>query len=147
MDSLFKNVLSTLKTIDICVINLFQNAVTFKAFSKNSLRQLFHLGTKESHFRWYFAYVKYANFAYALLDWLAIESPFGSTLVNAFLVFREKQWLKDCLIDLKPVRITNVMSMTYLLYSNHLNTYSIFAITLTQSTLIRLFQLKVNRTI
>lgn len=50
MDSLFKNILLTLKTIDICVINLFQDAVTFKAFSKNALRQLFHLGTKESHF-------------------------------------------------------------------------------------------------
>ena len=38
------------ETIDICVNSLFQDANTFDGFSKNELRQLLHLVTKESHF-------------------------------------------------------------------------------------------------
>ena len=37
------------------------------------------------------------------IEGVAMGSPSGSTLANIFLCYYESNWLKDCLIDFKPV--------------------------------------------
>ena len=109
VDSLFTNIALD-ETIDIFVNQLFENADTAEVFTKSELKQLLCLATKGSYFI-------LNGLRYKQIDGIAIGSPLGPSLANAFLSYHEKNLLNNCPQGFKPV-FTDVMSMIFLYSSN-----------------------------
>ena len=95
VDSLFTNIPLD-ETIDICINQLFENTDTVEGFKKSELKQLLCLATKESYFI-------FNDLLYKQIDDVAMGSPLGPCLTNAFLSYYEKNWLNNCLQGFKPV--------------------------------------------
>ena len=95
VDSLFTNIPLD-ETIDICVNQLFENTDTVEGFTKSELKQLLSLATKESYFI-------FNGLLYKQIDGVAMGSPLGPSLANAFLSYHEKIWLNNCPQGLKSV--------------------------------------------
>ena len=83
VDSLFTNIPLD-KTIDICTNQLFENTDTVEGFKKSELKQLLCLATKESYFI-------FNSLLYKQVDGVAMGSPLGPSLANAFLSYCEKK--------------------------------------------------------
>ena len=77
IDSLFTNIPLD-ETIDICINQLFENTDTVPGFKKSELKQLLCLATKESYFI-------FNGLLYKQIDGVAMGSPLGLSLANAFL--------------------------------------------------------------
>ena len=84
------------ETIDICVNQLCENTDTVEGFTKSELKQLLSLATKESYFI-------FKCLLYKQIDGVAMGSPLGHSLANAFLSYHEKNWLNNCPQGFKPV--------------------------------------------
>ena len=82
VNSLFTNIPLN-ETIDICINQLFENTDTVEGFTKSELRQLC-LATKESYFI-------FNGLLYKQTDGVAMGSPLGPSLANAFLSYHEKK--------------------------------------------------------
>ena len=63
--------------------------------SKIEFKELLSLATKESYF-------VFNGQLYKQVDGVAMGSPLGPTLANAFLVYFEKTCLQNCPSDFKP---------------------------------------------
>ena len=94
IDSLFTNIPLD-ETIDICINQLFENTDTVEGFTKSELKQLLSLATKESYFI-------FNGLLYKQIDGVAMGSPLGPSLANAFLSYHEKNWLNNCPQGFKP---------------------------------------------
>ena len=77
VDILFTNI-SLEKTISICCETLFKETDIYEGYSKSEFKTLLSLASKESYF--FFNEVLYKQ-----KDGVAMRSPLGPTLVNAFL--------------------------------------------------------------
>ena len=88
VDSLFTNI-PLEETIEICTNELFKESETVESLSKTEFKELLSLATKNSHFI-------FDGTLYKQIDGVAMGSPLGPTLGNAFLVYHEKNWLKRC---------------------------------------------------
>ena len=82
VDSLFINI-PLEETIDICTNTLFENTEKVEGLSKREFKELLFLATKES-------YIIFNGKLYKQVDGIAMGSPSGPTLANAFLVHFEK---------------------------------------------------------
>ena len=87
VDSLFTNI-PLEETIDICTYTLFENMEKVEGLSKIEFKELLSLATKESYFI-------FNGQLYKQVDGVAMGSPLGPTLANAFLVHSEKNWLQN----------------------------------------------------
>ena len=94
VDCLFTNI-SLEETIDICTNMLFENMEKVEVLPKIEFTELLSLATKESYFI-------FNGQLYKQVDGVAMGSPLGPTLANAFLVHFEKNWLQNCPSDFKP---------------------------------------------
>ena len=95
VDSLSTNIPLN-ETIDICINQLFENTDTVEGFKKSELKQLLCLATKDSYFI-------FNGLLYKQIDGVAMGSPLGPSLANAFLSHYEKNWLNNCPQGFKPV--------------------------------------------
>ena len=95
VESLFTNI-PLEETIKNCVNNLFSNNFYSGKLSRKDLYELLKLATTESFFIFY-------NKLYKQIDQIAMDSPLGPTLANAFLCLNEKIWLNECPYQFKPV--------------------------------------------
>ena len=77
IDSLFINIPLD-ETIDICINELFEYTDRVEGFTKSDLKQLLCLATKEPYF-------KFIDLLYKQTDGVAMVSPLGTSLTNAFL--------------------------------------------------------------
>ena len=68
---------------------LFKESETIDGLSKTEFKELLSLATKDSHFI-------YDGTLYKQIDDVAMSSPLGPTLANAFLIYHEKNWLEHC---------------------------------------------------
>ena len=84
VDSLFTNIPLD-ETIDICINQLFANADTVEGFTRSELKQLLCSATRESYFI-------FNSLLYKQTDGVAMGSPLGPSLANAFLSYHEKNW-------------------------------------------------------
>ena len=73
---------------------IIQNTV--EGLNKSEFQELLSLATKESYFI-------FNKLFYKQIDDVAMGSPLGPTLANAFLCFDEKKWLEQCPEKFKPV--------------------------------------------
>ena len=94
VDSLFTNI-PLEETTDICANTLFENTEKAEGLSKIEFKELLFLTAKESYFIFY-------GKLYKQVDGVAMVSPLGPALANAFLVHFEKNWLQNCSSKFKP---------------------------------------------
>ena len=82
IDSLFTNIPLD-ETIDIFVNQFLENTDTVEGFTKSEVKQLLSLATKKSYFI-------FNGLLYKQIDGVAMGSPLGPSLANAFLSYHEK---------------------------------------------------------
>ena len=95
VDSLFTNV-HLEETINICVNELFKSNSSIHGLNKKQITEMLSLTTKESIILFDMAF-------YTQVDGVAMGSPLGPSLANAFLCHHETKWLNDCPKKFKPV--------------------------------------------
>ena len=71
------------ETIDICITQLFENSDAVQGFIMSELKQLLWLAAKDSYFI-------FNGLLYKQTDGVAMGSPLGPSLANAFLSYHEK---------------------------------------------------------
>ena len=99
------------ETINICVDQLFLNNDKVNDLSKTEIHRLHSLVTAESYFIFDGEY-------YKQLDGVAMGSPLGPTLANAFLCYHEKKWLDNCPIAYKPLYYRRYVDDIFVLFSS-----------------------------
>ena len=72
-----------------------KTATLFMVWKKSEFKDLLSLRTKESSFI-------SNNILYKQIDGVAMGSPLGSSLANAFLVHHEQNWLDNCPLEYRP---------------------------------------------
>ena len=95
MDSLFTNI-PLEETIKICTESIYDQNDSIESLNKSEFKELLPLATKGSYFT-------FNEILYNQLNGVAMGSPLGLTLANAFLCFHEKKWLEQCPDKFKPV--------------------------------------------
>ena len=95
VESLFTNI-PLEETIKNCVNDLFSNNFYSCKLSRKDLYDLLKIATTESSFI-------FNNKLYKQIDGVAMGSPLGTTLANAFICHYEKTWLNKCPSQYKPV--------------------------------------------
>ena len=115
VDSLFTNI-PLEETIEICTNELFKESETVEGLSKTEFKGLLPLVTKDSHFI-------FDGKLYKQIDVLAMGSPLGPTLVCAFLVYHEKNWLEHCALKYRPLSYRMYVDDIFVLFNSgeHLN--------------------------
>ena len=78
---------------------------------KSELYYLLKLATSESSFI-------FDNILYKQIDGVAMSSPLGTSLANAFLCHYEKLWLDSCPPEFKPVVYRRYAEDTFLLFKS-----------------------------
>ena len=100
------------ETLNICISQLFPSGVQHVlGFTKGDLRKLLELAVYENHFL-------FDGILYDQADGVAMGSPLGPTLANAFLCFHESNWLADCPLDFKPIFYHRYIDDTFLVFSS-----------------------------
>ena len=113
VESLFTNIPLD-ETIQICVDNLPENYIrdgvsTEIPFNKSDMKKALDLCTKEGLFLFNGTY-------YRQRDGVAMGSPLGPTLANAFLSHHETTWLSNCPADFRPVYYRRYVDDIFVLF-------------------------------
>ena len=95
VESLFTNILLK-ETIYNSVNDLHNKNLYNGKLNKSDLLKLLETATSESSFIFDFL-------LYKQIDGVAMGSPLGPTLANAFLCHYEKEWLDNCPSHFKPI--------------------------------------------
>ena len=69
------------------------------------------LATKDSHFI-------FDGTLYKQIDGVAMGSPLGPTLANAFLVYHEKNWLEHCPVEYRPSYYRRYVDDIFVLFNS-----------------------------
>ena len=115
IDSLFTNV-PLEETIEIVIKNVFGRKRKINGLSKSDFRDLLKLTTMSTVF--YFN----GNY-YKQLDGVAMGSPLGPALANAFLCHHESKWLRECPVAYAPIFYKHYVDDIFVLLKseNHVN--------------------------
>ena len=95
-DSLFTNI-PLEETIEICINELFKIKSNSHGFKKSEFKYLLSSATKELYFT-------FNNVLYKQIDRIAMGSPLGPSLANAFLAYHEQNWLDTCPLEYRKQR-------------------------------------------
>ena len=116
IDSLFTNILLE-ETIEICTNYLFKNEDIVHGLKKSEFKDLF-LATKESYFI-------FINILYKQIVGVAMGSPLGPSLANAFLTHHEQDWLDSSLLEYRPLYYRRYVDDIFVLFksSDHLKQF------------------------
>ena len=95
VDSLFTNIPLD-ETIDLVTKKVFANKRKVNGLSRTDFRRLLELSTKGTVFLFDGKY-------YRQKDGVAMGSPLGPVLANAFLCHHETKWLEDCPLSFVPI--------------------------------------------
>ena len=110
VESLFTNI-PLEETIKNCVNDLFSNNFYSGKLSRKDLYELLKLATTESSFI-------FDNKLYKQIDGVAMGSPLGPTLANAFICHYEKIWLNECPSQFKPVVYKRYVDDIFVLFKS-----------------------------
>ena len=108
VDSLLTNIPLD-ETINICTESIFNESDAVEGLNKSEFKELLFLATKESYFI-------FNELLYKQIDGVAMGSPLGPTLPNAFLCFYEKKWLEQCPEEFKPVYYRRYVDDIFVLF-------------------------------
>ena len=95
VESIFTNI-PLEESINISCDSLFGSEAKINNFSRNDFEKLLRMALQNNFFN-------FDGKIYKQTDGVAMGSPLGPSLANAFLCFHEKIWLNDCPEDFKPV--------------------------------------------
>ena len=114
LDSLFANILLA-ETISICTELIYDQNDSIEGLNKSEFKELLSLATKES-------YLIFNEILYKQIDGVAMGSPLGPPLANAFLCFYEKKWLQECPDKFKLICYRRYVDDIFVLFKsrNHL---------------------------
>ena len=110
VDSLFTNI-PLEETIEICTNELFKESETIEGLSKTEFKELLSLATKYSHFI-------FDRTLYKQINSVAMGSPLGPILANAFLVYHEKNWLEHCPVEYRPLYYRRYVDDIFVLFNS-----------------------------
>ena len=110
VESLFTNI-PVDETIKNAVDDLFSSNMYQGKLSKSELYYLLKLATSESSFI-------FDNILYKQIDGVAMGSPLGPSLANAFLCHYEKLWLDSCPLEFKPVVYRRYVDDIFVLFKS-----------------------------
>ena len=115
------------ETIDICVEQLFKDlecgkdgqmdllTVDYKGkhsyFTKKDFKKMLELASLDMHFL-------FNSTLYKQVDGVAMGSPLGPTLANAFMCYWEEKWLKSCPTSFKPLLYRRYVDDILLIFSS-----------------------------
>ena len=108
VDSLFTNI-PLEETINICTELICDQNDSIEGLNKSEFKELLSLATKESYFI-------LNDILYKQIDGVAMDSPLGLTIANAFLCFYEKNWLEQCSDKFKPVYFKRYIDEIFVLF-------------------------------
>ena len=110
VESLFTN-LPIDETIDIVTNQLFKETDTLNGMTKLEFRQLLELSGKNAFFLFNNQYFKQT-------DGVAMGSPLGPHLANAFLCHFESKWFEDCPTEFKPLYYRRYVDDIFVLFKD-----------------------------
>ena len=111
VDSLFTNI-PLQETNEICVNQLFtEPTTTVNGLLREEFRRLLEFCSMESFFLFNDNY-------YKQVDGVAMGSPLGPTLANAFMCYYERKWLEECPSDFKPKYYKRYVDDIFVLFSS-----------------------------
>ena len=113
VDSLFTNIPLN-ETIDLVTDEVFENVTKVNGISKTDFKRLLVLSTKGSVFYFNGSY-------YRQRDGVAMGSPLGPALANAFLCHHEQRWLDDCPLSFAPVFYARYVDDIFVLLRSRLH--------------------------
>ena len=118
VELLFTNI-PLAETIKNCVNDLFSNNFYSGKFSRKYLHDLLQLAIAESSFI-------FDNKLHKQKGRVAMDSPLGLTLANAFLCHYGKIWLNECPSQFKPVKYRHYIADIFVLlkYKEHLKLFA-----------------------
>ena len=108
VDSLFTNI-PLEETLNICVNSLFSNTDTVEGLSRRDFKNLLTLAVSESYF-------VFNGKCFKQVDGVAMGSPLGPTLANAFLCYHEKNWLENCPLSFMPLHYRRYVDDIFVLF-------------------------------
>ena len=110
VDSLFTNI-PLEETINICCDTPFKEIDIYEGCSKSEFKTLLSLESKESYF-------SFNKVLYKQREGVAMGSPLGPTLANAFLSHYEKNWLERCHQEIKPLFCRKYVDGIFVLFES-----------------------------
>jgi len=110
IQSLFTNI-PLKETMDICTNRLFENTDNVHNLTRDQFKKLLKLSVEDAIFM-------FNNQLYSQIDGVAMGSPLGPTLANAFLCHHESKWLADCPSHFKPVMYKRYVDDVFLLFND-----------------------------
>ena len=99
------------QTIEIGTNELFKESDSVEGLSKTEFKELLSLATKDSHF-------VFDGTLYKQIDGVAMGSPLGPTLANAFLVYHEENWLEHCPVEYRPLYYRRYVDDVFVLFNS-----------------------------
>ena len=106
VESLFTNIPLD-ETIDIVTEKVFENKVKVNGISKRDFKRLLEISTKGTVFIFNGHYYKQK-------DGVAMGSPLGPALANAFLAHHETVWLEECPLSFAPIFFARYVDEIYI---------------------------------
>ena len=97
------------ETINISCDSLFGSEAKINNFSRNDFEKLLRMALQNNFFN-------FDGKTYKQTDGVAMGSPLGPSLANAFLCFHETIWLNDCPEDFKPVHYRRYVDDIFALF-------------------------------
>lgn len=110
VQSLFTNIPLN-ETIQICLDSIFQSQSHVSGLDRNDLEILLGFAVKGMVFQ-------FDSKLFEQIDGVAMGSPLGPTLANAFLAHYEQKWLAECPRDFKPYLYRRYVDDSFLLFQN-----------------------------
>ena len=108
VESLFTNI-PLEETIKICCDSLYKNQELLRNISKNQFEKLLRAALSNNYFL-------FDGSIYQQIDGVAMGSPLGPSLANAFLAHYEQIWLDDCPDEFKPVYYKRYVDDIFVLF-------------------------------
>ena len=100
------------ETLDICIAQLFPQGVnSVSGLSPSQFRRLLEFSVYDNHFL-------FNGKLYDQVDGVAMGSPLGPVLANAFLSFHESQWLNSCPVEFKPLFYRRYIDDTFAVFKS-----------------------------
>ena len=108
VESLFTNI-PLEETIKICFDSLYKNQKLLCRISKSQFEKLLRAALSCNYFL-------LDGIVYQHVDRVAMDSPLGPSLANAFLAHYEQIWLNDCPDEFKPVYYKRYVDDIFVLF-------------------------------
>ena len=128
VQSLFTNI-PLEETINFCCNSLFSNDAKVNNINRIDFEKLSRAVLQNNFFNFDNFFNNFFNYQfqniYKQVDGVAMGSPLGPTLANAFLYFHEQIWLNECPDEFKPVYYRRYVDDIFVLFhsSDHLEKF------------------------